>query len=180
MECRVVRRRSRQPVYPLAWKNRSNCGSRAGPACAWIRAFIQAGPSRWSMMRCSPKLVTWGPDRNAAIQRLERALAEYSITGIQTNIAFLSRNSGRSGVPRRRYFHRVHSRFSRRGESRRREPPPELDLAVALAALAHFQKWRASARTHSKRGSQPLAQRRTRPAVCDEVAGRGRWPHDRN
>ena len=34
------------------------------------------------------KLVTWGPDRNAAIQRLERALSEYAITGIQTNIAF--------------------------------------------------------------------------------------------
>ena len=34
------------------------------------------------------KLVTWGPDRNAAIQRLERALAEYGLTGIQTNISF--------------------------------------------------------------------------------------------
>src|SRR5271170_4963084 len=34
------------------------------------------------------KLVTWGPDRNTAIQRQQRALAEYGFMGIQTNINF--------------------------------------------------------------------------------------------
>jgi len=35
------------------------------------------------------KLSVWGQDRPAAIARLDRALAEYTVKGITTNIAFL-------------------------------------------------------------------------------------------
>ncbi|MGP0072715.1 MAG: acetyl/propionyl/methylcrotonyl-CoA carboxylase subunit alpha [Bryobacteraceae bacterium] len=84
------------------------------------------------------KLVTWGPDRNTAIQRLERALAEYSITGLKTNVAFcreiLADAEFRAG--------RLSTEFIPDFMARRKppsEPPPEMDLAVALAALAHFQ-----------------------------------------
>lgn len=31
------------------------------------------------------KLIVWGPDRNTCVQRLKRALAEFSVTGIKTN-----------------------------------------------------------------------------------------------
>jgi acetyl-CoA carboxylase biotin carboxylase subunit len=34
------------------------------------------------------KLIAWGPDRNAAIDRLKRAIAEYRISGIETTLAF--------------------------------------------------------------------------------------------
>jgi acetyl-CoA carboxylase biotin carboxylase subunit len=34
------------------------------------------------------KLTTWGPNRSAAIARMRRALAEYVVTGIRTNIVF--------------------------------------------------------------------------------------------
>ena len=34
------------------------------------------------------KLIVWGPTRELAIGRMRRALIEYAITGIQTNIAF--------------------------------------------------------------------------------------------
>ena len=34
------------------------------------------------------KLITWGRDREEAIQRMERALKEYLIVGVKTNIAF--------------------------------------------------------------------------------------------
>lgn len=34
------------------------------------------------------KLVVWGEDRTEAIQRMQRALDEYAITGIRTTIAF--------------------------------------------------------------------------------------------
>src|ERR1700735_200587 len=34
------------------------------------------------------KLVTWGADRNVAMERLQRALTEYGLSGIQTNISF--------------------------------------------------------------------------------------------
>jgi acetyl-CoA carboxylase, biotin carboxylase subunit len=34
------------------------------------------------------KLVAWGPDRKSAIARMKRALAEYSVHGLTTNLAF--------------------------------------------------------------------------------------------
>jgi acetyl-CoA carboxylase biotin carboxylase subunit len=34
------------------------------------------------------KLIAWGSDRNAAIQRLRRAISEYHITGIETTLQF--------------------------------------------------------------------------------------------
>ncbi len=95
------------------------------------------------------KLVTWGPDRNAAIQRLRRSLAEYSITGIQTNIAFfleiLDDPQFRAGDISTEF---IPSFIARRKPAS--HPPPELDLAVALAALAHFQHARDRAAGASK------------------------------
>ena len=37
------------------------------------------------------KLISWAPTRNEAINRMGRALHEYKITGIKTNIPFLER-----------------------------------------------------------------------------------------
>ncbi len=34
------------------------------------------------------KLIVWGPDRPAAIQRMKRALREFAITGLPTTIGF--------------------------------------------------------------------------------------------
>ena len=52
MECRVW------PKIPttisfLRPERSSNCASQADRAYAWIRACIQAGPFRWSTIRCS-------------------------------------------------------------------------------------------------------------------------------
>jgi acetyl-CoA carboxylase, biotin carboxylase subunit len=100
------------------------------------------------------KLVTWGPDRSAAIQRLRRSLAEYSITGIQTNIGFfleiLDDPEFQAGE--------ISTEFIPDFIARRKpvaEPPPELDVAVALAALSHFQE----ARKHAARASKVDAGR---------------------
>jgi acetyl-CoA carboxylase, biotin carboxylase subunit len=100
------------------------------------------------------KLVTWGPDRNTAIQRLRRSLAEYSITGIQTNIGFfleiLDDAEFQAGD--------ISTEFIPQFIARRKpvaEPPPQLDVAVALAALAHFQ----SSRERSTRASKVDASR---------------------
>jgi 3-methylcrotonyl-CoA carboxylase alpha subunit len=37
------------------------------------------------------KLIVWGEDRSAALRRLRRALGEYQIVGVATNVAFLRR-----------------------------------------------------------------------------------------
>jgi acetyl-CoA carboxylase biotin carboxylase subunit len=84
------------------------------------------------------KLITWGPDRNAAIQRLQRALGEYTITGVETNVAFfreiLDDPEFRAGNISTGF---VADFFERRKP--RAEPAVQLDLAVALAAAAYAQ-----------------------------------------
>ncbi len=37
------------------------------------------------------KLITWGPDRDAAISRMHAALSRFEVVGLQTNVAFLRR-----------------------------------------------------------------------------------------
>jgi acetyl-CoA carboxylase, biotin carboxylase subunit len=84
------------------------------------------------------KLVTWAPDRDAAVRRMERALAEYAITGPRTNVAFCREvmldpvfragNLSTDFVP---------DFFARRKPLR--EASEDLDLAVALAAAASFE-----------------------------------------
>jgi acetyl-CoA carboxylase, biotin carboxylase subunit len=81
------------------------------------------------------KLVAWATDRDSAIRRLDRALAEYAITGVETNVAFFREilqdpEFGRGAL---------HTGFV--GDLMTRRKPrhatsAELDLAVALAAAA--------------------------------------------
>ena len=88
--------------------------------------------------------MAWGPDRNSAIQRLQRALGEYAISGIQTNIAFF-----REILDDREFLAgNLSTDFVAEFLARRKplpEPAPDLDVAVALAALAHFQMKRERA-----------------------------------
>src|SRR5260370_29012753 len=37
------------------------------------------------------KVIVWGPDRDAAIARMRRALGEYQVVGVQTTIPILQR-----------------------------------------------------------------------------------------
>jgi acetyl-CoA carboxylase, biotin carboxylase subunit len=91
------------------------------------------------------KLVAWGPDRNCAIQRLLRALGEYSIMGVETNLAFfreiLHDTEFRAG---RLYTSFVADLVARRKP--RAAPTPQLELAAALAA--------AAASTNGNRGTK--------------------------
>ncbi len=84
------------------------------------------------------KLVAWGPTRERAVSRLDRALSEYAIGGIRTNIAFfreiLADEAFRSG------------RFSTaflEGFFERRAPldtDPEAEAAAALVAAASLRQ----------------------------------------
>ncbi|MGK4006044.1 acetyl-CoA carboxylase biotin carboxylase subunit [Sorangium sp. So ce1036] len=61
------------------------------PAGPWVRddsGFYEGAvvPSHYDPL--ISKLSVWAPDRRAAIARMRRALAEYAVTGIRTNLAF--------------------------------------------------------------------------------------------
>jgi len=84
------------------------------------------------------KLVAWGPDRNTAIQRLQRALEEYTITGVETNLALfreiLEDPEFRAGNISTGFVADFLARRKPRAEA-----GGQLDLAVALAAAADAQ-----------------------------------------
>jgi acetyl-CoA carboxylase biotin carboxylase subunit len=87
------------------------------------------------------KLIAWAPDREGVVQRMARSLSEYAITGVKTNVGFC-----------REIMEDVEFRAGNLSTEfipdffARRKPRPEsakLDLAVALAAVVHFQTGRA-------------------------------------
>jgi acetyl-CoA carboxylase biotin carboxylase subunit len=82
------------------------------------------------------KLVAWAPTRNEAINRMQRALLEYQIEGIQTNLAFfreiLNHHDFRGGEFDTGFI----DRWLRERESPKPASQTERDLALIAAALA--------------------------------------------
>jgi acetyl-CoA/propionyl-CoA carboxylase biotin carboxyl carrier protein len=61
----------------------------AGPGVrvdSWMRAGAVIGSHYDPMLA---KVIAWGPDRAAALHRLDRALADTAVLGVTTNVAFL-------------------------------------------------------------------------------------------
>jgi acetyl-CoA carboxylase biotin carboxylase subunit len=95
------------------------------------------------------KLVVWDEDRHSAIQRMLRALDEYSITGVESNISFF-REILDDAAFRKGWLHTgfVADYFARR--KAKPDAPPELELAMALVA----------AEAHSKNGKSETSNRK--------------------
>ena len=85
------------------------------------------------------KLVVWDEDRDATIGRMLRALSEYAITGVETNLAFF-REIIDDPVFRKGCLHTgfVGDFFARRKP--KSMPSQDLELAAALAAAAAHSK----------------------------------------
>jgi len=105
------------------------------------------------------KLVAWGADRNTAIQRMLRALHEYSILGVENNLAFfreiLDDPQFREG--------RLDTNFVGDFFARRRPPSPpspDLEMAVALVAAAHYNTQAKACATSEFRSSRWLTEGR--------------------
>ena len=60
----------------------------SGPGVRVDSSLFSGGEVAYHYDPMLAKLITWGPDREKAIQRMVRALNEYVIVGIQTNIPF--------------------------------------------------------------------------------------------
>ena len=85
------------------------------------------------------KLVVWDESRDAAIGRMRRALHEYSIAGVETNVAFF-REIMQDPVFQKGWLHTgyVADFFARRAP--KSAPSRELELAAALAAAAAYTR----------------------------------------
>lgn len=80
------------------------------------------------------KLITWGLDREQAILRMERALKEYQIVGVKTNIAFLE------AILAHKDFRRGHydtGMIERDITTLRQKSHEGYDELAALAAVVH-------------------------------------------
>ena len=82
------------------------------------------------------KLAVWSPDRETSIRRMQRAIEEYAVTGIRTNLAFfrdiLADPEFQSGNLNTGF---IDAFFRRRGPAK--EPSPELVAVEAIAAKYH-------------------------------------------
>jgi len=110
------------------------------------------------------KLSVWGPDRGAALARLRRALGEYRIVGIRTNLPFHQRLAVHPGFVSGRYdtsFIDDHEQELTRGRAREGD---ETTLAVALAVATATAETRSAG--EMKPGGATLA-----PWVASHRAG---------
>jgi len=144
MECRVTAEDPENQFFPSPGKI-VQLREPAGPHVR-VDSGVYAGwtvPIEYDSLLA--KLIAWGPERDTAIQRLLRALAEYSIVGVETNLRFfgeLLRDSEfREG--------NLHTEFIAKFFDRRSapaEPAEEIKMAVALAAATHAANGRQEIR----------------------------------
>jgi acetyl-CoA carboxylase biotin carboxylase subunit len=102
------------------------------------------------------KLVVWDENRDSTIGRMLRALSEYSVTGVETNLAFF-REIMDDPIFRKGWLHTgfVDDFFARRAP--KSMPSQELELAAALAAAAaHSKNGGAESRNQKAEGSRWL------------------------
>jgi acetyl-CoA carboxylase biotin carboxylase subunit len=141
MECRVVAEDPEQNFLPSPGKI-EQLREPSGPGVRLDSGVYPGWTVPLEYDALLAKLVTWGPDRDAAVQRLGRALSEYGIVGVKTNVAFcreiLEDPEFRAGNLSTEF---IPDFLARRKPPQ--DPPPELEMAIALAAVAYVQTARA-------------------------------------
>jgi len=113
------------------------------------------------------KLVAWAPSRDEAINRMQRALSEYRVEGIQTNLAFFREILNHPDFRKGRFDTGFIARWLRERSAPSGPSPIDRDLALIAAALAEAahdraapqetaaatSQWKAAARAHGLRGA---------------------------
>lgn len=136
MECRVIAEDPENHFFPSAGAI-EQLHEPSGPGVRLDSGIYPGWTIPLDYDSLLAKLVTWAPDRVATIDRLHRALSEYDITGVKTNIAFcreiLEDAEFRAGSLSTDFIPNF---------LERRAPvvdcSAELELAIALAAAVDF------------------------------------------
>jgi acetyl/propionyl-CoA carboxylase alpha subunit len=105
------------------------------------------------------KLIVWGPSRAHAIMRMRRALGEYRIVGVQTNIPFHLAVMGSIDFQRGRLDTRFVERFLEAGAMHEGDIEAYEDVAATVGALVTDRKLAAggAARMISSNGADHSA-----------------------
>jgi len=87
------------------------------------------------------KLVAWAPDREAAVNRLKRALTEYKVGGIRTNLSFFTE------ILNDEYFQRgeLSTAFLEGFFARRKPGHPSVEMEAVAAIVAALSKEKPAA-----------------------------------
>jgi 3-methylcrotonyl-CoA carboxylase alpha subunit len=98
------------------------------------------------------KLIVWGSDRKRALARLQRALGDYRIGGVSTNVGFLynlaSSRAFRAGEVNTGFIDQHSDEIFRRR-------PLDIDYAAPLAAAALMRRRAEQARRAAERSWEP-------------------------
>ncbi|HVN56493.1 MAG TPA: acetyl-CoA carboxylase biotin carboxylase subunit [Anaerolineaceae bacterium] len=98
------------------------------------------------------KVICWGENRESAAQRLRRALVEFQIGGIPTDLEFLCEVVGSQNFLAGRADTTYLDTFQL--PPRNGEEPLEREIALATAILAHQAGQNSQSETNGKEGSQ--------------------------
>jgi acetyl-CoA carboxylase biotin carboxylase subunit len=153
IECRVYAEDPEQNFLPFPGKI-ENLIEPSGPG---IRLDSGIYPGWTVPLEYDPllaKLAAWGPSREGAIRRLKRALCEYTLTGVRTNLAFFRDVlADPEFVAGRLSTGFLDGFFARRGAQ---APPIEMQAVAALVAVSgqvpppasavQSSRWRESGR----------------------------------
>ena len=123
------------------------------------------------------KLVVWGTDRDEAIARMRRALSEYEVFGIQTNIPFfrqiLEHPEFIAGRCDTGFIDRVFTNYMRRED----EPPKEEQaVAMLVAGLESALRRNGQGRAGALRAGQDETASSSEWRIAAREAALNRWP----
>jgi acetyl-CoA carboxylase biotin carboxylase subunit len=104
------------------------------------------------------KLLAWAPSREEAIDRLVRALSEYVLTGITSNVGYLARVLDHPAFRSGEYDTGFCARYEK--ELLPRADPRLEHLAVVAAAISAHRRDRAEAEAFAARSGQSAAASR--------------------
>lgn len=107
------------------------------------------------------KLVVWAETRPAAIQRMLRALGEYAIGGIKTNLEFFRELLQDEAFRRGELHTSFVEEFLARRPERLAAPMVELEAAAALAAAACARSQTPASRNETRMSAWRLAGRQS-------------------
>ncbi len=134
MECRVCAEDPENQFFPSPGKI-AQLREPAGPGIRVDSGVYQGWNVPLEYDPLLAKLVAWAAGRDYAIRRLDRALSEYAIVGVESNLVFF-REILHDGEFQRGALHTgfVAEFLARR--TPRAQPSSEMELAAALAATA--------------------------------------------